>query len=106
MTKKKLTDEELEELIEEATIDCYGEYEQINGFTCTLEDKLTFPFPAKVVGEEVEVMGIDMRGDEVIAVCKRKGKKHTVNVLDLEIDPNKIKGYKWIEAYRIWRGGL
>jgi hypothetical protein len=105
MTKKKLTDEEIEELVEKATVDCYGEYEQINGFACTLEDRLVFPLQAKVVGEEVEVIGIDMRGDEVIAICKRMGKKHTVNVSDLEIDYSKVKGYKWIEAYRIWRRG-
>lgn len=105
MLKKILTDEELEELIEEATIDSYDEYEQINGFACTIEDRVEFPFFAKVVGEEVEVIGIDMQGDEVIAICKRNGKKHTINVLDLEIDPKKVKGYKWIEAYRIWRGG-
>ncbi|MCL5784629.1 MAG: calcium-binding protein [Patescibacteria group bacterium] len=104
MLKKILTYEELEELIEEATIDCYGEYEEINGFACTIEDKVEFPFFANIVSEEVEVIGIDIRGDEVTAVCKRKGKKHTVNLLDLEIDPKKVKGYKWIEAYRVWRG--
>lgn len=41
MTKKKLTKEQSESLVEEATMDCYGEYECINGFACSLEDKLT-----------------------------------------------------------------
>lgn len=103
MTHKKLTKEKIKMLIEEATMDCYSDYECINGFACSLEDNLKFPFKARVVGEDIEVIGVEMSGDEVIAVCERKGEKHSVNVMDLEVDPDKVKGFEWIEAYRAWR---
>ncbi len=44
---KLLTDEELEELIEEATVDCYDESECLSGFAVMIEDNLEFPFVAK-----------------------------------------------------------
>lgn len=104
VVKSELTEEQLEKLIGEAIMDCYDEYESINGFACSLGDHLGFPFIAKVVGEEVEVVGVDLRRDEVVAICKRKGKKHAVDILDLEVDSkNEVKGYEWIEAYRAWR---
>lgn len=39
-----------EAMIEEATVDCYGEYEEFAGMLATLEDRLEFPFEARVLG--------------------------------------------------------
>lgn len=99
---KKLSDEKLEELIEEATVDAYDEYEQRAGFYCMLEDNLVFPFKAHVVGEEVEVIGLEQEDERIDAVCKRKGKKYQVDILNLKYKPVDVKGYEWIEAYRKW----
>lgn len=70
MDKKRL-----EELIEEATIDCYNDYECICGFYNSIADNLQFPFPAKIVGEEVQVINLDQEDERILAICKRKNKK-------------------------------
>lgn len=104
VAKGKLTDEQLESLIEEATVDCYDEYECLEGFYGTLEEELGFPFEAEVVGETVKVVGIEDGENTIEAICSRNGKKYKINLLDLKYDPQKVKGYKWIEAYRKWAG--
>lgn len=98
-----MTDDELDELIEEATVDTYDEYEERAGFHATLGDKLVFPFPAKMMGEEIIVSGLDMKDEQrILAVCSRDGQEYRVDMLDLEIDGNSVKGSEWIAAYRRW----
>lgn len=95
--------DDLDALIEEATVDAYDEYEQRVGFYTMMEDNLVFPFPAKVIGTTVSVRGIDMKNEErILAKVKRVGKEHTVDILDLEIDDKKVNGSEWIDAYRKW----
>ncbi len=97
----------LNELIEEATVDCYNEDEAHVGFMCTVGDKVVCPFPAKVLGEDVEV--VELRdaefGHGVDAVCRYKGKEYRINLHSLEWPKQKPEGYEWIEAYRAWLGG-
>jgi Calcium binding len=50
--------ERLEELIEEATVDCYDEEEQHSGLLTMIEDEVVFPFDAKVIGEIVQITGM------------------------------------------------
>lgn len=69
-----------------------------------MEDNLKFPFPAKVVGEDVEVLRLDQTDDAIVTVCERKGKKYIVNILDLKISPD-VKGREWITAYKAWLDG-
>lgn len=95
---------DLEKLIEEATIDCYDEYEQRAGFCATLEDKLHFPFKATVVGEEVDIIGLDQEDDRIVAICKRNNKKYSVDILSITVNPTEVNGSEWIEAYRKWAG--
>lgn len=94
----------LEKLIAEATVDSYSDEEALSGFHCALADKLQAPFKARVLGEEVEVVGLkecsDPRG--VLAVCLHRGRKHRVALLDLEFDLRTVKGSEWLEAYRHW----
>lgn len=95
---------QLDDLIEEATVDCYDEYECLMGFYSCLEDKLPFPFPAQVVGEEVKVIGLDFEDKQIKAVCIKLGKKYKINILDIEYNPEKLKNYQYIEAFRKWFG--
>ena len=60
-----MDEERLEALLEETTVDCYGEYEEFTGVMCTLGEKLRFPLKATVVGEVVEVVGIDERRSDL-----------------------------------------
>jgi hypothetical protein len=55
----KIDKKELDKMIEEATVDCYNEDEAFTGILYTLADNLSFPFKAKVMGESVEIIGID-----------------------------------------------
>ncbi|HYK88841.1 MAG TPA: hypothetical protein VE398_08730 [Acidobacteriota bacterium] len=45
----------LDELIEEATVDCYNESEQISGLFTMMEDNLAVPFKTRLLGVEVTV---------------------------------------------------
>jgi hypothetical protein len=64
MTKKQSSKgrydrEYLELLIEEATADCYDEYEQAVGLFTIIEDELDLPFATRVLGTDVTVVAIE-----------------------------------------------
>lgn len=107
MTKKDndtLTDEELEELIEEATTDCYDEYESRVGFLTMIQDNVTVPFSAILNGDVVSVSEVDGNDRVIKATIKQDGKSYPVDILDLKIDDSVVEGSKWIAAYRKWEG--
>mgnify|MGYP001599929004 FL=1 len=95
----------LDDLIEEATIDCYDEYECLAGFGSLLGDKLLFPFPAQVVGEDVKVVGLDFEDEQIKVVCEKRGKKYKINILNIEYDQKRIKNHQYVEAFRNWING-
>lgn len=77
-----------EAMIDEATVDCYGEYEEFAGILPTLEDRLEFTFQAKVVGETVEVIGLDEEQSSerrgIVAKVRKRGRQYTIALADLE----------------------
>ena len=54
----ELSEEELDALVEEATVDAYNEEEQLGGFAVMIEDNLEMPFETKVLGVMVTVKGV------------------------------------------------
>jgi hypothetical protein len=59
----------LEKLIEEAVVDAYGEEEQAVGFLTMMEEHLTLPFSANILGVDVVVEKVDMtRNGQIVAV--------------------------------------
>jgi len=93
----------LDKLIEEATVDCYNESEQVSGFFCMLEDQLAVPFTTKLLGQEVIVEKVDLtEGNEIVAVCRHGRHRQRVGILDLPLSTPKPAGAEWIEAYRRW----
>ena len=93
----------LDALIEEATVDAYGESEQATAFLTLLEEYLALPFGATVLGEAVVVEKIDLSGaDELIAICRRRGKRQKIQLLDLELAVPRPKGAEWVAAYHRW----
>lgn len=62
---------------------------------------------ALVVGEEVEVRGFDWAGapHEIVALCRRKGRTHRVNVTALQWAAGRPAGAEWFDAYRAWLKG-
>ena len=47
-------------MVEEATVDCYDEDEQVGGLFAMIEDKLSVPFESLVLGVEVTVASVDL----------------------------------------------
>ena len=96
----------LDELIEEATIDCYNQSEQISGFFCILEEQLEVPFKTKLLGLEVMVEKIHFTDqEEIMAICRRGRNRQNISILELPLPNPKPLGSEWIEAYRRWAGG-
>jgi Calcium binding len=96
---------ELKELIEQATVDCYNESEQVTGLFTMLEEHLSLPFQTTVLGASVTVTGIDVTSsDQIIATCQHNGHRQTIPILDLPLPTPKPNGWEWVEAYRRWLG--
>jgi hypothetical protein len=104
--RRSLSLAKLDEMIEEATVDAYGESEQTVGFFTLLEERLKLPFKTELLGVEVTVERLDMTDDDqIVAVCSR-GKSKPVPILDLTLPDPPPEGAEWIEAFRRWaRGG-
>jgi hypothetical protein len=98
-------DPDLESLIEEITIDCYNEEEQLTGFENAFHDA-TLPCPGTVVGEAVEVLSVATaeRRRELVATCQRGGRRYEVALLDVEIQADAATS-RLVAAYRRWIGG-
>ena len=93
----------LDELIAEATVDCYNESEEVTGIFTMLEENLALPFTTIVLGVEVIVERIDLNdADEIVAICRRVRERQSIPLLDLPLPDPRPEGAEWIEAYRRW----
>ena len=93
----------LDKLIEEATVDCYNESEEVTGIFTLLEENLTVPFITTILGVKVTVERVDLnKAGEVVAVCRRGRERQRVPVIDLPLPDPKPEGAEWIDAYRRW----
>jgi Calcium binding len=100
------TPAQLDELIEEAIVDCHDEEEQANGFFTVMDDNLALPFMTPILGVEASVAAIEM--DEfgrIKAVCERNGEQQRIDLLDLPLPSPPPSGAEWIAAYRRWLEG-
>jgi len=71
-----------------------------------MQDNMPCPFPARVVGELVEVKGFDSNGPTPIlfAICRRNRKKYLAEVTTFAWEGSPPKGVEWIDAYKAWAG--
>ena len=97
---------QLQELIEQATVDCYGEHEEFWGFLAALEDELQFPFTATVLGDRLKVIGINSersgeRKGIMIAVEKR-GSSYAFPLSELDVNDLDGDNGAWVQAYLLW----
>jgi hypothetical protein len=104
-----MDEKRLQELLEQAVVDCYDEEEEFGGVLCTLEDNLNFPLQAEAMGERVEVVGLDSRRSSlrngIVARVRKGDKKYTVGLSELVIvDPDPTSA-EWVEMYRYWADG-
>jgi Calcium binding len=49
----ELTEAELDDLVEQAVVDAYGDDEQLTGLYIMIHDNLTLPFTTTVLGIEI-----------------------------------------------------
>ena len=85
-SRSAISKAELDALIEEATVDCYNEAEQVTGLFMMLEDHLALPFETSVLGMTVTVAKVDLTvDDEIIAICRRDGHKQAISILELPL---------------------
>jgi hypothetical protein len=93
----------LEQLIDEATVDCYDEEEQATGLFTMIEEHLALPFKTRILGIEAEVVEVDMGDDGALAaVCKAGRYRQRIALADLPLPAPPPAGAEWIAAYRLW----
>lgn len=100
----ELSEQELRELIEEATVDAYDEEEQRMGFAAMLETHLELPFVTTVLGVKVEVESVTETENSIVAICVRGTYRQPIALEDLPLPDPEPEGSEWIAAYRRWVG--
>jgi len=102
----RLTKARLDDLVEEALVDAYGESEQVTAFYTMIENNLRLPFETELLGMTVTVQGIDVsEDDQLVAVCRKNKSKQRISLSELPLPAMLPKGAEWIAAYRYWRTG-
>lgn len=97
---------ELDALIEELTVDAYGDEEQLGGFLVGAEQALVRGERATIAGATIELIGVDCGPDVrtgLTARVLRDGTKHEVALADLTFEPTSELGAV-VAAYRRWQG--
>jgi hypothetical protein len=97
---------QLDALVEEATVDCYNDDEQLTGLYTMIEDNLALPFTTQVLDVEVTVRRVDLVGDRIVAICHRGRQRQPIDILDLPLPDPLPDGAEWIDAYRHWTSEL
>src|SRR5438132_227143 len=96
----------LDEMIEQATVDAYGESEQITGWFTMIDENLGVPFETVVLGVPVTVERVDLnRAEQIVVICARGRSRQSLPILDVPMPTPLPDGAEWIEAYRQWLAG-
>jgi hypothetical protein len=100
---RKRSRAQLDALVEQATVDCYNDDEQLTGLYTMITDNLVTPFSTRVLGVDVTVEDVDLRGRyNIVAICSRGKARQAIPILELPMPTPAPDGAEWIEAYRHW----
>jgi uncharacterized small protein (DUF1192 family) len=105
MSPARQVNPDLDNLIDEITVDSHDEDEQLMGFEAAFDEDASFSCHGTVIGEEVEVLSVS-RGDnrnELIVTCQRDGHRYEVALLDIDITADATTS-RLVAAYRRWIG--
>lgn len=101
--KFRLPEGTLRDMIDEATVDAYGNEEQRMGLFEEVTQNLEVPFETKVLGMDVMVTSIETNDAyDFVAICKKGRYKQAISLMDLPLPKARPEGWEWIEAYRLW----
>lgn len=96
-----------EKIIEEATMDCSDEYEQIAGWECAFDEKIAAPCSCKIGKQQamLEKVSMDDNSGAVIGVIRINKSKMRILIQDIIIEDS--EAMKYIDAYKYWcKNGL
>ena len=92
-------------MIEDATVDAYGESEQITVWFTAIEQNLEVLFATRILGVPATMERVDLnRSEQIVVVCRRGRERQSLPILDLLLPTPAPAGAEWIEAYRRWLG--
>jgi hypothetical protein len=98
---------DLDALIAEATVDCYGDDEQLTGLFTMIDECLVVPFESTVLGVPVTVREVELTVvGRIVARCVRNRVEQPLSLLDLPLPDPPPDGVEWVEAYRRWAGAV
>ncbi|MGI8757449.1 MAG: hypothetical protein ACR2MB_16650 [Acidimicrobiales bacterium] len=106
MPSDPLSAVELDELVEQITVDAYGD-EACWSFLQAFEDEVAYPFPATLVGMAIEVTGVDFDGNErrrLVAQVQRNDRQGKISILDIELPQTGTPASVTLAAYQRWLG--
>jgi hypothetical protein len=101
-----LDESEVQAALEDATVDCYDEDEQLSGLLTIAQQELATPFQAKVLGEVVAVVDVKWPEDDRFGldlVCEHKGKRYRIDARSVELLPPLPDGHLYLAGYLAWR---
>lgn len=96
----------LDALIEELTVDAYGDEEQLVGFLTGAEAALVVGETATVAGVEIRIVDVDCGPDArrgLLAVCERDRRRFELSLADIDFGSSSELG-QIVAAYRRWLG--
>jgi len=99
--------DEIELAYEEATTDAFGDYEQHTGLLTAIGHEVAFPFPAKVMGQVVQIVRMqwpnaDEFGLDLIAESDG-GRLHRIAAQSVELTLPLPEGAAFLAAFLDWR---
>ena len=91
-----------EKIIEEATVDCNDEEEQIVGWECLFDENIATPCNCFIGKQQaiLEKVCSDDHGGSIIAVVKLNKTKMRVLIQDIVVEDKKAMEH--INAYKYW----
>ncbi|WP_210589794.1 hypothetical protein [Streptomyces sp. GESEQ-35] len=100
---EQMSEKQLDEMVEQATVDAYEDEEQLTGLFTMIAEQLAVPFKTIVLGVEVTVKKVDLLpGSRIVAICTHGRYRQAIGILDLLLPDPPPEGAEWIEAYRHW----
>ena len=103
---ESLDADEIAEALEEATVDAMDDDEQHGGLATMVQEAVVFPFPAKVIGQQVQVVAAewsDMDSRGVDLIVELDGKRYAIAAQSVELIQPLPEGAVFLAAFLDWK---